>query len=515
LKDIKLEIGNSTYTAKITTTGANSEAIVEGEISIKSGTSKVVVKANMKPTIASGYIGSTIKFDNISKNSFSTKGNYSSNDELFNPNQIAGSIVISNINIKAAKFSITNTTTSNEVKVVATTSPEVVLFQGVMRNTQNSNINVNTITISGDVTTAFQSNESLDIQIYVDGTYKDEITIKAGEAKKDFNSLGISLKAGEEKKIELRANPTTVTGGAEYEFYISAEGNDDNSNTVTASSVYVTKFIVTSKGSAKVSSDASISDSVFTKNTSDNAIAQWNVTVKDEDLTLKDIEITGSFTDKLVRDWYITYDNGTISNGDKTMTTTGIAMRDINLVLKPGTYTFTAKVSVSYNNTTTDIIATSGLVMKLEWVEPVEETASLVYNHQVLPLVPSIALVKAHKESVKVMTFKVTNTSKEDTMNISGFNLTLTSEKGNDTFVIKDGNNKVVYSWNAVVDEISIAAGKTMEFTVESATQFAKDDSIRATLKGIEFKADNDTGEVTDTMSNIAKWSDLDVSYTL
>lgn len=122
-------------------------------------------------------------------------------------------------------------------------------------------------------------------------------------------------------------------------------------------------------------------------------------------------------------------------------------MKDINVVLKPGTYTFTAKASVSYDNTATsgNKISTEQVDMNFEGVNPVVTTGTLKYNHIVLPLVPNISLVTAHKgDSVKIMTFRVTNTSKEDTMTISGFDLAVSPLSP--AYIIKDANNNTVYT---------------------------------------------------------------------
>jgi hypothetical protein len=74
--------------------------------------------------------------------------------------------------------------------------------------------------------------------------------------------------------------------------YISAEGNDSNSNTVKANPIYATTYSITTVGKVIPSSSSKVSNSVFAKSTTNNEVTQWTVVVKDEEMSLKEIELT-------------------------------------------------------------------------------------------------------------------------------------------------------------------------------------------------------------------------------
>jgi len=526
LKNLKFEVNNSTCTLDIVATGANSIARCESQISLKNGVNKVRVLANLQNDQNSGGV-TKITINAINGDSFKGQGSYDSNDENFTAsNEIKGSISVANINIKDANFNIVNTTKSSEVKIVATTSNTVDLFAGELRNNQNATVNVNSIIISGSYNTGeLQAKESLDIELFVNGKPVDQVEFTAWKEKKTFNGLGIKLAAGEKADIELKLHPTTVAiDGRSYpeiEFYLSAEGNDDNSNTVTANEVYANTLKVTSKGTATVSTDNGVSNSVFGKNDTDAAIAQWTVTVKNEELTLKKIVLTGTITDKLIKGLRISYDNGSV-DGTFKAGTTGLVFDDISTQLKPGSYTFRAIANVGYIKDNS--INLSGVSMDFEGVGEVTGAQTLSYTHKVIPVLPSISLVKADKESSKVMTFKITNTSDEETLTISGFTINGKTNsiqlwnKTPKTIQIKNtANNVQIFDGSSMKETVSIAPNKSIELVIMTADgdSFVKDESVRATLNAITFTTDDGEFTVESTMSNVAKWTDLDVSYTL
>ena len=68
-----------------------------------------------------------------------------------------------------------------------------------------------------------------------------------------------------------------------------------------------------------------------------------------------------------------------------------------------------------------------------------------------------------------------------------------------------------------MTETVSIAPNKSIELVVmtKDGASIAKDTSVRATLQAITFTTDDGDFAVDSKMSNVAKWTDLDVSYTL
>jgi hypothetical protein len=137
LKNIKIEIGGKTYTANIKDSNT---AKTNGDITLKKGTQTVKVYANLRNNIitdkkiagyvdgdlkdnaANGFsVGNTITINNIVADNFSNQGEYSASSEQFKAQeQIAGTIAVSNIKLINATFGITKTSTTNDVRSVAT-----------------------------------------------------------------------------------------------------------------------------------------------------------------------------------------------------------------------------------------------------------------------------------------------------------------------------------------------------------------------------------------------------------
>ena len=156
--------------------------------------------------------------------------------------------------------------------------------------------------------------------------------------------------------------------------------------------------------------------------------------------------------------------------------------------------------------------------MDFEGVGEVTGAQTLSYTHKVIPVLPSISLVKADKESAKAMTFKITNTSDEDTLSLKAFDVAITAPTS--TYVIKNtANNKIIWDGSSATEEVSIAPNKSVELSIMSNGTFGNSSdgkwSVRAILNNITFTTDDGDFLVDSTMSNVAKWTDLDVSYTL
>jgi len=228
LKNFKLSLGNSTYT--FTINDAGTAATIDGDIDIKKGTNEFVLMANMKSNLKDTDEGKTIKVNNITANSFSEQGEYESSEQ-FNPtNEINGSISISNINVKGARFTITKTSTDSNIKMVATSSKTVSIYAGTMKNTQQFPININTVTLTGtEVVTGFETaKENFSLDFIVNGKVLDTVRFDKNSTTVNFNSLGINLPVDSSVDFEIQATPTTISGDIVYEFTIAAEGNDEN-----------------------------------------------------------------------------------------------------------------------------------------------------------------------------------------------------------------------------------------------------------------------------------------------
>jgi hypothetical protein len=126
LKKVRLEIGNSSYTATISGNTTAGTLTFDNEIYV-SKTSKVKLIADID---SSASDGETVSINPIKGDSFVNSGEYQNSSNSFAPSTtMAGSITVAKLTIKAAKFNMTKTSSSSETKVVKTVNEEVSIFK--------------------------------------------------------------------------------------------------------------------------------------------------------------------------------------------------------------------------------------------------------------------------------------------------------------------------------------------------------------------------------------------------
>jgi hypothetical protein len=344
------------------------------------------------------------------------------------------------------------------------------------------------------------------------------------DGKIDFNSLGLTLAKGESVNIKIEASPVLSNLGS-FGFYIGAEGTDTQGNTVNANTSFATNIVVKGAGSATTTTSTSIKNTVIAEQTNNITVAQWTVTVKDQTLTLKNVELNGSFDTSAITNWTLSYSKAGV-NGDVTatqITASRLAANDINERLEPGTYTFTAKINAGTLGAHPNgaITIDNAQVIFNELTTPVLDF-NPDYSHQIRKNYPVVTISRSTNPNLTdVFTIRVTAGAGEDPVVVSGFKLSLAKDGSNGQDVmIGDANGDLL---NAVVaadgssitldkGAVTINPGASHDFIVTSDAAGAVGSYVAKVLD-IDYTVDGTNYSTSAAYNNIATWSTLTASW--
>jgi hypothetical protein len=294
IKNLKLEIGGSTYntSVKCENTTNPSEAVCtyttdDDEIYV-SKTSDIRVLVNLKNIDD----GAKVTFDSLKGASVKGKSYYDNSDESFTGADIAGSIQLATLNVKAGKFNLTNKSSSSK-KVVKNSSDEVIIFDGEI-TAKDGTISVSDLTLEGRFikgsdksTYTLSSSEQIDLTLYVNGEPFRTETVRGATASKNFANLG-DVETSKSMKIMIKAQPNMSTTGY-VDYTVSASGTDFNGNSVAATSVAASRLEVTDSASVTVAS--SNTDSTVIRDGSNAEILSFTATAKDGSYDLTSLTV--------------------------------------------------------------------------------------------------------------------------------------------------------------------------------------------------------------------------------
>jgi hypothetical protein len=172
-------------------------------------------------------------------------GEYQTNSEPLRHGDIAGSINISTISVKDAKFQLIGKNLAS-VSTVVNDGTQKTVFEGKL-SSKDKDVNVNSFKVELNNALADNS-ESIDVTLNVNGQPFSTQTLKNGALSFDFNSIG-TIKAGSEMPVSLTVIPN-ISRKQDITLKLKASGTDNNGNPTATSEEYSAKLEV--KGTATI-----------------------------------------------------------------------------------------------------------------------------------------------------------------------------------------------------------------------------------------------------------------------
>jgi hypothetical protein len=146
-------------------------------------------------------------------------GRYESNDQSIS-GDIAGTIQIADLNIKAGKFNITNKASSTQ-KVVKNTSDVVTIFDGEI-TAKDGTVSVTDLNLEGTFSTGLDNKDQISLTVYVDGEPYSDAVYKSTNTKVSFANLG-DVSSNNPMKVKITAQPNIIDLTGSITFGVSAE----------------------------------------------------------------------------------------------------------------------------------------------------------------------------------------------------------------------------------------------------------------------------------------------------
>ena len=500
IKDLKLEIGGSTYNTSVECNSGTKVCIYttdDDEIYV-SKTSEIRVLANLRGNAANN---ATVEFNkNLMGSSVKGTSHYDNSDEKLESSDIAGSIQLAKLTVKAGKFNLTNKSSSTK-KVVVNSSDEVVIFDGEI-TAKEGRISVNDLTLEGEFykrgsssNTGLSASEQIDLTLYVDGEAFRTQTLRGKEPSKSFANLG-DVESGKSMKIKIAAQPNMATTGY-IDFTVSAKGTDAQGNDVEATSVAASRLQITESATVTVAS--SNTDSSVIKDGSNAEILSFTATAKDGSFDLNKLVVTGTFNTDMMKNVTLAIDGTDVDSisASNWITATALTFNGLNETLKEGKHTFTLKANVTAgsNNSNSRLVVESVALNG-------GKSNTLNVNKLVANSYPTISSSTSSNDLI----LKIENPKdSEDDIEILGFLVdgdVVNASIKDSSITLANGSLKE----KIVAKNVSIAAGESAEFRIQAAK------SATVTVKGIIIKEDGQELVINSDYTNVGKWSSFKVT---
>ena len=479
----------------------------------------------------------TVKFDDIKAINFSNNGMFDSvkmNDEL--QKEIMGAIAMSNINIKDADLSLDKATSfKNETHkyVVKSSNRTFTIFSGELSNSQIDTVVVNTFTIKwtaksvtegdGDEATtttyALAGDDYIELELKINGKSIsadiDSRRIKGNEGVVTFKNFTQEIASEDTASVEVIARVYAYendSADAEYSFEYSAKGYDKDISSrpdVFTTSKKVSTIVILGNGEATANTNINDikSKNVFTRGDTVN-FAKWNVSVKNDTLTLNKIVIAGTFDKDMVENAKVSYvNNDTKATGklkkEGTVAATSVTFDGESVDLEPGNYTFNLSVSLNDDIDPEEQYSTTSVDMTFENGEFKDSPVTMSYVNTIFPMIPTVSVSKEIKGLSESMEISVYNPGNEDLV-IGGFDTT-------------DGQSEVAFN-NVAVDSsnpVTISKWQTAKFVVRATSSSGYDEgNVIVVLNSISMKYD-DSESYNITKAIYSNFEDIKVEYRI
>ena len=492
IKDLKLEIGGSTYNTSATCTAGEYTCTYttdDDEIYV-SKTSDIRVLANLR---GNAKENATVEFSkNLMGSSIQGTSHYDNSDEKLESKDIAGSIQLAKLTVKAGKFNLTNKSSSTK-KVVINSSDEVVIFDGEI-SAKEGRVSVNDLTLTGEfgsTITGLKSSEQIDLTLYVDGEAFRTQTLRGTEKSKSFANLG-DVESGKSMKIMIKAQPNMGTTGY-IDFTVGAKGTDSNGNDVAATSVSASRLEITE--SATVTIASSNSESSVIRDGSNAEILSFTATAKDGSFDVNNLEIAWKGFGML-KNATLAID-GTDVDSTNAIVDTKITFDGLNETLKEGKHTFTVKANVSAKDTTSQSKLTVDSVKVNKTTKELNISKLVANSFPVITsstssndLILTISNPSDSEDDIEILGFLVDG----DVLNASIKDSSINLSNGTSLRTLIEAKN------------ISIAAGEKVEFRMQAAK------SATVQVKGIIIREDKQVLAINSDYTNVGKWSNFKVT---
>jgi len=523
--DASIEVNGTSYELKKI---SNKQFGVKGNIDFAKVDNTVKVYVTLSDDDDDYISGSdtikSVKFDDIKGENFSNNGMFDSvkmSEKL--RDEIMGAIAVSNINIKDADLSLDKQESfKNETHkyVVKSSDRTFTIFKGELTNSQMDTVVVNSFTITGTSAIALASDDYIDLQLKIDGKNisldAQSRRITGSEKAIEFKNFSQEIAADESKSVEIIASVYAyddASENAEFKFEYSAKGYDkDISSRPEVSTTPKKVSTIAILGQGEATANTNINDikskNVFTRGDTVN-FAKWNVSVKNDTLTLNKIEIAGTFDADLVDNAKVSYVNNDTKATGKLKKEGEVAASSIifdgeSVDLEPGNYTFTLSVSLNDDITPTTEYSTTTVNMAFENGEFNAGTpATMTYTNTIFPMIPTVSVSKEIKGLSESMEISVYNPGNEDLI-IEGFDTT-------------DGQSEVAFN-NVAVDSsnpVTISKWQTAKFVVRAtASDGYAEGNVIVVLNSISMKYD-DSASYDITKAIYSNFEDIKVEYRI
>ena len=242
IKRLVLEVDGSRFTAD---NDGNGKFVFDTNTIVVRKNSTVRLLASLDSGVTQGKV---IKMPaSFGSSLMEGNGEYQSNSEPLRNGDIAGSINISTISIRDAKFQLIGKNLSS-VSTTVNDGTQKTVFEGKL-SSKDKDVNVNSFKVELNASLA-NATDSIDVTLNVNGQPFSTQTLKNGSNSFDFNSIG-TIKAGSEMPVSLTVIPNISTA-QDVTLKLKASGTDNNGNPTATSEEYSAKLEVKANATIEV-----------------------------------------------------------------------------------------------------------------------------------------------------------------------------------------------------------------------------------------------------------------------
>ena len=503
IDQLKVEIGWSTYSLDFKNAwGASGRYETTEDIYVsKTSDVKVLVSLNWVTENNQKIVFGNIRSDNL------VNGRYESNDQSIS-NDIAWTIQIADLNVKAGKFNITNKSSSTQ-KVVKNTSDVVTIFDGEI-TAKDGTVSVTELKLEWSFSQNLNVGDQISLTVYVNGDPYSDAVYKTWNNYVTFANLG-DVSSNNPMKIKITAQPNIVDLTGSITFGVSAEWTDANGNTVKASKVNAAKLEITNDASATIANSTASSTAV--RDWSNAELLTFTTTVKDWSYNLTKLEVALTEASDVLS-WEsvsLEIDGSSVDSTEYKgiwSTSWSIEFKWLNETLEVGKHTFVLKSNLNVITT-----GTPANTIKIESVTlngDAKTTKNLNVTKKVVKAYPTIAAKTAGDDLI--LTITNPKDSDED-VTIVWFGIT-----AQDVVASASINWKVLTGWVAAstyaqlilpdgtaITE-SIAPGDSIEFRIQPSVASVNSNTLQ--VNSIILAE----GTLTSDYTNIGNWPSFKVT---
>jgi len=495
IDQMKVEIGGSTYTLDHKWTNATGTYETTEDIYV-SKTSDVRVLVSLKAVTENSQ---RVVFDNIRAANL-RDWRYESNDQSVSTD-IAGTIEVADLSVKAGKFNLTNKSSSTQ-KVVKNTSSVVTIFDWEI-TTKDSKVSVTDLILSWVFSKDLVDDKNqISLTVYVNGeAYSDTVFKKSSNWEVRFYNLG-DVVSWTPMKVKITAQPNIIDLTGSVTFGVSAEWTDANGNPVRASKVNAAKLEITNAASATIAN--STASSTVVKDGSNSELLTFTTTVKDWSYNLTSLAVALKSASKVLSGESISLEIDGSSVESTTYQGTwanswAITFGSLNETLEVGKHTFVLKSNlntISSNNAEDNKIAINKVTLNGD------NTTAKTLNITKL-VAKAYPTISAETQGDDLILTINNPSSNDDDISVSGFVVT-------GTWVAASLNEKVLTMSNGkplfTGGLESIAPGDSIKFRIQA------EQGSTVQVTAINIEVDTKALTINSDYTYVGTWSSFKVT---